>query len=166
MRRGIDQRAVVVLAVDLDQRAAELAHHLDADRLIVDESAGAAIRQLDAAQDQFVIRGDVVVLQQRTRRMLGRDLEHGNDLTLLDALAHQALVAAAAQRQGETVEQDRLAGTGFAGKDREALGEIDVEPVDQHDIANGQTGEHGSANPVNNAIIKDADGRHKAGVGV
>ena len=60
MRRGIDQRAVVVLAVDLDQRAAELLQHLHAHRLVVDEGAGAAVGELHAAQDQLVLGGDVV----------------------------------------------------------------------------------------------------------
>ena len=57
---GVDQRALVVLAVDLDQRRAELLHHLHAHRLIVDEGARAPVGELHAAQDQFVLGGDVV----------------------------------------------------------------------------------------------------------
>ena len=72
MGGGIGERALVVLAVDLDQRHAELLHHLHAHRLVVDESAGAPIGELHAAQDQLVLGGDVVVLQQSARRMVGR----------------------------------------------------------------------------------------------
>ena len=57
---GIDQSALVVLAVDLDQRDAELFHHLHADRLIVDEGAGAPVGELHAAQDELVLGRDVV----------------------------------------------------------------------------------------------------------
>ena len=69
MGRGIDQRAVVVLAVDFDQRRAELLQHLHADRLVVDEGAGAAVGELHAAQDQLVVVVDAVVGEERARRM-------------------------------------------------------------------------------------------------
>ena len=51
--RGIDQRALVVLAVDLDQRGADRLERLHADRLVVDEGAGAAVGELHAAQDHL-----------------------------------------------------------------------------------------------------------------
>ena len=94
---GIDQRALVVLAVDLDQRAAEFLQHLHAHRLIVDEGARAPVGELHAAQDQFVLGRDIVGLEQRARRMSARHLEHRRHLALLDALPHQRLVAAGAE---------------------------------------------------------------------
>ena len=135
MGRGIDQRARVVLAVDLDQRRAERLQRLDAHRLVVDEGAGAAVGELHAAQDQRLARGDVAFSQQRARRMPGRQFEHRGDLALLRALAHQRGVAAGAQRQRKGIEQDRLAGAGFAGQHGQARREIDVEPVDQNDVS-------------------------------
>ncbi len=90
MGGGVDQRAVIVLAVDLDQHRTELPHHLHADRLVVDEGARAAVGKLHPAQDQFVLGGDVVGGEDLARRMLGGDLEHGGDLPLLQPLAHQA----------------------------------------------------------------------------
>ena len=51
--RGIDQRALVVLAVDFDQRRADRLQGLHADRLVVDEGAGAAVGELHAAQDHL-----------------------------------------------------------------------------------------------------------------
>ena len=170
MRRGIDQSAVVVLAVDLHQRRAELLHHLNADRLVVDEGAGAAIGELDAAQDQRVFIGDIVGLENGAGGMARTDFEDGRHLPLLGALAYQRLVAAAAQRQREGIQQDRLAGAGLAGQHGEVRGEIDVEPVDQDDVADRKTGEHGRTLGAVTAsaccrfvlIIKDGDGGHKA----
>ncbi len=163
---GIDQSALVVLAVDLDQRTAELLEHLHAHRLIVDESARASVGELHAAQDQFVLGGNIIGREQRARRMVARDIEHSGHLALLDALPHQRLVAAAAQSQRESIEQDRLAGAGLAGEHGKAVGKIDVEPVDQDDVADRKSGEHwpGCVQGLvpGFAIIKDADGRHKA----
>ena len=69
--RGIDQRARVVLAVDFHQRGAELLQRLHAHRLVVDEGPGPAVGELHAAQDQRLVGSDVVVGEQRPRRMLG-----------------------------------------------------------------------------------------------
>ena len=68
MRRRIHQRARIMLAVDLDQRGAEILQRLHADRLIVDEGAGAAVGELHAAQDQRLVGLDVALGQQRARR--------------------------------------------------------------------------------------------------
>ena len=143
MRRNIDHGAIVMLAVDLDQRAAERAQHLHAHRLVVDEGARAPIGELDAPQDQPVLRRDAVLAQQRERGMIRLDVEGGRDLPLRGALAHQGRVAAPAEREREGVEQDRLAGPGLAGEHRQAGRAIDIEPLDQDDIANRKTGEHG-----------------------
>ncbi len=118
MRAGIDQSTSVVLAVDLDQRRAQRLQRLHADRLVVDEGAGAAVGELHAAQNQRLVGRDVAFGQQGARRMLRRKLEHRGDLALLRALTHQRGVAAAAERQRERVEQDRLAGAGLAGQHR------------------------------------------------
>ena len=142
MRGGVDQCAVVMLAVNLDQHRAQLLHHLHGDRLVVDEGAGAPVGELDAAQDQLILGRNIVGGQNGAGRMLLRHLEHGDDLALLQPLAHQSLVAAAAERQREGVQQDRFAGAGLAGQHGKVPGEIDVEPVDQDDIADGETSEH------------------------
>jgi hypothetical protein len=139
---GIDQGAGVVLAMDLDQRRAQLLQRLDADRLVVDEGAGAAVGELHAAQDQRLVGCDFDAVGQPPRGMAGRHLEHRGDLPLLRALTHQRGVAARAQRQREGVEQDRLAGAGLAGQHRQARGEIEVEPVNQHDVADREPGQH------------------------
>ena len=75
VRRDIDQRALVVLAVDFDQRAAEGFQHLHADRLVVDEGARASVGKLHAAQDQAVLGSDAVFGKQRERRMIRRNIE-------------------------------------------------------------------------------------------
>ena len=72
-----------------------------------------------------------------------RDVEGGGHLALLGALAHQRRIAAGAERQRKGVEQDRFAGAGLAGQRGKAGAEIDIEPVDQNDVANGEAGQHG-----------------------
>ena len=52
MAARVDERPVVMLAVDLDQGLPNLPQQLHAHRHIVDECPGASVRRLDAPQDQ------------------------------------------------------------------------------------------------------------------
>ena len=142
MARRIDEGAVVVLPVDLDGRRADGAQNLDADRLVVDEGAGAPVGELDPTQDQVALRIDVALRRDAPGGMVWSEIEHGRDLALLLAVAHEAPVAAAAQRQRESVEQDRFPRAGLAGEHAQAVPEGELEPVDQDDVADRELDEH------------------------
>jgi len=75
-------------------------------------------------------------------RMGRRHVERRGDLPLLGALPHQRGIAARAKRQREGVEQDRFAGAGLTGQHRKARREVDVEPVNQHDVSDREPGQH------------------------
>src|SRR5262249_315875 len=113
VRRGIHQRALVVLPVDLDQRRAQRFQGLRAQRLVIDEGTGAAVGKLHTTQNQLVFGRDVVFGHERAHRMPGGELERRSHLALLSTVSHQRDVAARAERQGEGIEQDGLAGAGL-----------------------------------------------------
>ena len=131
-----------MLAVDFHQRHAELAHDLHTDRLIVHERAGAAVRELHPPHDHLVLRGEIILGQDASRRMILGDLESRNHLAMLGAFAHQRRFAARAERQRKRIEQDRFAGAGFARKRGKPGTEIDIQAIDQDDIADGKAREH------------------------
>src|ERR1700719_1432007 len=79
--------------------------------------------------------------------MAGLDVESRGHLALLDAVPHEARVAARAERKRERIEQDGFAGAGFSGEHREAGREINVEPFDQDDVADREPGQHGKECP-------------------
>ncbi len=145
MAGGVEQCALVMLAVNLDKAGGERAQGLRADALVVDIGAGAPVRHLHAAQDQFALERQILGGEEGMDGMVAGQLEHRRHLTLRSAGAHEAAVAAQAQGQRQGVEQDRLAGAGLAGKDRQTPGEIEVELVDQHNVADGEPREHGGA---------------------
>ena len=120
MGDGIDQGAIVVLAVDLDQGRADGLEHLHADRLVVDEGAGAPVRHLDAAQDQVAVDVDIGLRRDAAGRVIDGAVEHGRDLALGLAMAHEAAVAAPAEGQREGIEQDRLARARLAREDAQS----------------------------------------------
>ena len=73
----------------------------------------------------------------------GRRIELGGDLGPARAFAHHAGVAAAAEGELQGVDQDRLAGAGFAAEDGEAGAELDLEGVDDHEVADREAMQHG-----------------------
>ena len=101
--------------MDFNQRHTERPKYLNADGLIVDEGARAAVGELDAPHDHIVLRSQIILGQHPARRMIFGDLEGRNHLSLLGALAYQGHIAARAKRERERIEQDRFAGAGFAG---------------------------------------------------
>ena len=80
--------------------------------------------------------------------MILGDIEDGRDLPLLRAVAHEAGVAAAAERQRKGIEQDGFARTGLAGQHSKAAGEFDIKPFDQDDVTDRQTRQHARAIPT------------------
>ena len=142
VRLGVDQRAVVVLAMDLDQRRAHLLHQPDARRPVVDEDARSPVGALDTAQDQVAVVVEAVVGEEAPGRMGGRQVEDGRHLALFRAVPHQPAVAAPAERERQGVEQDRLAGAGLAGEHGQTVVQREVEPVDEDDIADRKVNKH------------------------
>ena len=146
VRLRVDQRPVVVLAMDLDQRLADAAHQGDAGGTVVDEAAGPAVGGLDAAQDQIafaeILLVEAVVEEDRPHAGAGRQVEGGRHLALLGAMAHQAAIAAPAEGERQRIEQDRLARAGLARQHGETLVEGNVEPFDENDVADRKMNEH------------------------
>ncbi len=138
----VDQRPVVVLAVDFDQRRADAAQDLDAHRLIVDEGAGAPVGDLDAAEDEIALGVDIGIGGDAAGGVIERTVEDRRHLSLRFAVPDEAAVAARAEGEREGIEQDGLAGAGFTREDAEALREMKLEPVDQDDVADRQLDQH------------------------
>ena len=57
-------------------------------------------------------------------------------------LRTSAGIAAGAEGEAQRIQQDRLPGSGFAGQDRQAALEGEIEPVDQHHVADGKGLKH------------------------
>ena len=145
MGRRIHQRAFVMLSVDFHEAARNGANHLRARGLVIDEGARPSIRQLDAAQDQFAIGLDIALARQRKRGMVFSQVEDRRHLSLRLSLAHESAIAPRAKRQGQSIEEDGLSGAGFAGENRQAACEFEIELVDQHDVADREPDEHKEA---------------------
>ncbi|MNS51521.1 hypothetical protein D3C72_842020 [compost metagenome] len=131
----------------LDQQGADLAQGGDARRLIVDIGAAAAVGRDDAAQDQLLARRDLEAAlgQQVDQGIIIRSGEDGGGDRLLGARAHKPGIAARAERQAQGVENDGLACPGLAGQHGQPLPDLQVEGVDEDDVTDRESGQHGPA---------------------
>jgi hypothetical protein len=142
VRVGVDQRPVVVLAVDFNQQRTGLAHQRHAGRLVVDENPGTAIARLHPAEHQIAVIIDVIGAQQLARRVIGADIEDRRYLPLVSAVAHEAAVTAATKGERKGIEQNGFAGAGLAGENRKTCVKLEIELLDQNDVADRQLDKH------------------------
>lgn len=136
VRARIDQCAIIVLAMNLYQRAADIAHQCNGRRLIIDEDACTAVRRLQTTQNDVAVIVNGILSQDFACRVIAWNVENSRHLALCRAMAHQRGIATCTQRQRQRVQQDGFAGAGFTGQNGKARREINVEPFDQDDIAN------------------------------
>ena len=92
--------------------------------------------------------------------MVGGDVEDGGHLALRLAFAHERTVAARPQREREGVEQDRLARPRLAGENRHSRPEVEIETVDEDNIADRQVDEHGTCKPLIRTLGNAPPGRY------
>ena len=158
-RRGVDLRVRVeqgahrgrarqplpgVLAVDVDEQVGRLAQLRDRRAAAVDPRPALALRVDRPAQQHAAgiagIGVEAGVGEPRCER--GRDVELGAHLGARRPFADDAGVAAAAERELERVDEDRLAGAGLAAQHRQPRRELDLERVDDDEVADRETVQH------------------------
>ena len=108
MAAWVEQAAIVVLAVDLDQQPAQLAQQRNRGRLVVDRRAAAAIRADDALDDhRFAgLDGNVIVGEEVCDGAVPRRLEGGGDHRPIGTMADQSAIGARADSKAKRIEQD------------------------------------------------------------
>ena len=115
---GVEQAMLVELALHLDQTITDSGQETDAGRLIIDESAAAAIGAQGPAQDERAVPVEASFGDQGAGRMIVGDIEHGGDTGLFGFAPDQPCFGPLAQGEAKGIQQDRFAGAGFAGQHR------------------------------------------------
>ena len=111
---GIEQLLMFVLAVQLDESIRQVLQRAGGGQRAGDERAAPTLRR-DLAPDDDLLR----------RRSFEDRLDRGE----LFAGADQILRRASAQEQADGLDEDRLAGAGFARQDVERLFKFDRRPT-------------------------------------
>ena len=92
------------------------------------------------------------VISRRTMQLFPAALEDGLDRRGVLAGADEVAGRAAAEQQADRLDEDRLAGAGFARQDVEAGLEFDLDGVDDRQVADAQEAKHGRSENSNHNI--------------
>ena len=145
MAARVDQAAIIMLAVEFDERTAHLAQQGNAHRLVIDEGLGAAVGAQLAADDQrfarFQFHPGIAEQVRQGIRQAGK-VETGGNAGLVLATAHQAAIRPAAEDKPQGIEQDGLARPRLARQHAKPGPEVQVQRFYEHDVADGETGQH------------------------
>ena len=138
------QRLVLVLAVDLHQQRGQRAQLRQRGRAAVDPGARAAVGAQGAPQLAAAAIVELLLAQPGQRRGRAVERELGVQLGALGAVADHAAVGAQPGQEAQRVDDQRLAGAGFAGHDGEPRPELELGGGDDGEILDRQTLEHGA----------------------
>ena len=131
---GVEERLVLVLAVDVDQQPAQLAELAGSRRAAV-QPRGAAAADLPA-ENELGLRLEAHLLQQREGGGDVGDLEHALDQRPFGAVADLVGAGPGAEREGQGVDDQRLAAARLAGQQVETGAEADLRARDQRQVTN------------------------------
>ena len=132
--------AVLVLAVERDERLGQLAQVGDRRRAAVDERARAAVGA-DAAGEHDLVGIGRQALAELAAQGVGQ-LEDALDVGLRRARPDDAGLRATAEQQVERVGEHGLARAGLAGQHVEPAREPQLGPLDEQEVLDTQLAEH------------------------
>jgi len=127
--------------VDQGELGCELAQDADGCRLVIDEDATLSVgRDLAAEQNVVGLGVDAVGFEDGSGS--GCELEDAADDGFVGSVADEVGRGFAAEQEREGVDEDRLAGSGFAGEEVEAAAEPGLRPIDDGVIFGTQFQQH------------------------
>ena len=132
-----------VLAVEIHKTFADVLQLRKRRGAAVDPRPAPALRIERAAEQDLAVRRAEIVRGEPcgdARGILG--VEDGGELRPFRARPELAKLEPIAEEQSQAVEQDRLAGAGFPGEDRKAAVELEVERLDDDEVADRQKAKH------------------------
>ena len=142
---GLEQRLVLVLAVDVDQQLTQRLEVAQRAGGAVDVAARTALGGDHPAQNAGAVGFQVALGQPGTGLGDIDQVERGQDVGLVGAGANHAAVGTVAQGQAQRIEHDRFAGAGLARDHAHPALEFEVEMFDDGIVVYGQVHQHKTA---------------------
>ena len=116
MLTRVEQAAVILLPMQLDQRIGERAQHIATGTPIIDPGHFAPIGHIHTAQEQARFGRQACGLEQRKGGMARANGKLGHHLTLSRACAHQIGTPPPPKGKAQRIEQDGFSRACFTGQ--------------------------------------------------
>ena len=143
--RGLEQRLVVVRAVDVHEPFADGGEHVERGRRAVDELPVAARGRKTALEEEliFLARLDAVLVEVRVKCFAkAGDLDYCLDRAVVVAVPDEGAVGPLAEHEAKRADEDRLASAGLAGDRVVARAKLDGQVVDEGEVFDSEIGQH------------------------
>jgi len=136
---------VIVGTVEIHQAVSDAFQGLKGGRLIVEGDAPGTVGLERTADDEpmGIIAGQIQLLEERRSRRGVGEGEDGFHLRSIGAGPDEGFIGAFAQEEGESSNEDGLAGSGFTGEYVEARAEFDGQLFDKGQMSNPERFQHG-----------------------
>lgn len=141
---GIEEVAVVVLAVEVGDVGAKRSEDTDGGGAPVDADRGSALG------GEFALNEELVVFEIDTEFIaglfglgIGFEIDEEGDVGFGGSLADEVGFGATTESEEEAVDEERFSGAGFAGDGGESGLESEVGPGDEGDVFDGEGLDHG-----------------------
>jgi hypothetical protein len=144
LRGTADQGLILHLTVHFDEQLAELTQRLYWHRLAVDVSPRTAVRADDATQLAFALVLDRLICEPGKRGIVTGKRECRRHLSAFAAVPYNFRACASAGRKQQGIDQNGFARTGFAGEHGQTGIELELDGIDNGEIANLNVREHSS----------------------
>ena len=154
---GVEERLVLVRAVDVHQPLAEGGEDVQGRGRAVDELPVGAGAGEGALEDELVVfaRFQAVVFQKGFQRGLeAGDVEDRFDRATVAAAADEGAVGAFAQGEVQGADEDGFAGAGFAGDDVVAGLQLEGQVRHQGEVLDAQGRQHVTVAGLNLAVTR------------
>ena len=143
MALGAQQRMLLVLSIDLDQRRADLAEALHGGEFAVDRDARASTALGDDPAHEQLATAAVAFARGEFRHCgFAFEFEQPLDDRFFLTGANHFGRRARAEQQSERAQDDRFAGAGFARQHVEAGAELEIGFLDDREVADVQFEQH------------------------
>ena len=140
---GIEQGLVGMLAVDVDEQAAERLQVLEIHGLAVDEGTRPPIRADEPAQRARRVVVEPALGEPAESTVVFRHVERHADLRTLRVVANGGGVRSVAQGEPERIDENGFAGARLAGHDVQAAAELDFDFVNDGVVLYADQAQHG-----------------------
>ncbi len=138
----IQQTALVMLGMHLNQQISHRPQQADTDWLIIDKGAGLPILGLNPAQNHTFFNIDFILGQELKSSMTRRQFKNGRHTPLGRTLRDQPSVCTTTNRKPQRIKKNRFSCPGLARQGAQAFPKVQIQFVDKDNVSDRQRCQH------------------------
>ena len=144
LHRGFEQRLLVVLSVDVDEKPLEGLKQAERRGATIDMQAMPPGAREDTPKNQAGLASaqEIVLIQKPEDLDVAAHIKNPRDLRLFSTRSNRVGRRAAADEQIDSIDQDGLSSAGLAGQYRKSIRKLEPDVLDDREVPDAELGQH------------------------